>query len=354
MIFDKFAKFYKDFKGGGDLKSRLLDIVKSWLAFYREALVKIKDLGDTNYKLGIYHLKNNNISDAILRFKLLLLFRFDEPKIYYYMAYCYMDKLDYQKGLKYLSLYKNSNDIEFKEEAEYYERIGNKKDVDYIPNSIIASKFDQLSFNYDNSYNKDPLGSTQKAISEIILKITEASKKSDSEIKLLDLGCGTGIIGAELKKRDLDIRITGVDLSSNMINKAKDKTYNGKSVYATLKIDNIISFLKKQNTTYEIIVLSDVIGYCADLESLLIELIRIMTPNQSIVVVSCNEVGELNINKKFIYKLEEFRYHPEFVRSTFINYNFQCIEEHNLIKKDEKKVAIFVFKLEISDNNSID
>ena len=343
MIFDKFAKFYKDFKGGGDLKSKLLDIVKSWLVFYQEALIKIKDLGNTNYKLGIYHLKNNNISDAILRFKLLLLFGFDQPKIYYYMAHCYMGKLDYQKGLKYLSLYKNSNDMEFKEETEYYERIGNKKDVEYIPNSIIASKFDQLSLNYDNSYSKNPSGSAQKAISEITLKIIEASKKSNSEIQLLDLGCGTGIIGAELKKGDFDIRITGVDLSSNMISKAKDKTYDGKSVYATLEIDNIDSFLKKQSTTYEIIVLSDVIGYCADLKSLLIGLIRIMTPNQSVVIVSCNEVGELNINKKFIYKLEEFRYDPEFIRSAFISYNFQCVKEHNLIKKDEKKVVIFVF-----------
>jgi predicted TPR repeat methyltransferase len=75
----------------------------------------------------------------------------------------------------------------------------------------------------------------------------------------LDLGCGTGLCGRRL--RPLADRLTGVDLSANMLEKAKVL-----GVYDGLLQDDVVEFLARSSDSYDLVVAGDVFIYVGALE----------------------------------------------------------------------------------------
>lgn len=121
-------------------------------------------------------------------------------------------------------------------------------------NICFAEKlFDNFYENYDETMMK------------IHSKVIEKFKETHGEIigNVLDLGCGTGLIGAALKsaKNTFD----GVDVSSKMLDEARKK-----GVYEHLYKDDAVSFLQKnKDNVYNIVLSFDVFCYFSGLEEVL-------------------------------------------------------------------------------------
>lgn len=79
--------------------------------------------------------------------------------------------------------------------------------------------------------------------------------------RMLDLGCGTGLTGASLYSYAR--HITGVDLSEPMIAKAKER-----GIYHTLYKGDCVAFLQQIESTYDLMVSTDVLVYFGDLTQL--------------------------------------------------------------------------------------
>lgn len=75
-------------------------------------------------------------------------------------------------------------------------------------------------------------------------------------LSMLDLGCGTGLLGQMLISRGLNLIIDGVDISSEMLEVCKQK-----SCYRKLFCSDIISFLQDASHEYQIIAASSVIPF---------------------------------------------------------------------------------------------
>lgn len=75
----------------------------------------------------------------------------------------------------------------------------------------------------------------------------------------LDLGCGTGLVGREIRSR-CD-RLVGVDLSRQMIAQARQA-----GVYDQLVAADLTTFLETTEPGYDLVVAADVLIYCGDLE----------------------------------------------------------------------------------------
>jgi len=78
---------------------------------------------------------------------------------------------------------------------------------------------------------------------------------------MIDLGCGTGLAGEQF--RDIADRITGIDISPKMIEKAREK-----GVYDDLRVGDLIEFIGGTGEKYDLVTATDVFVYMGNLKSI--------------------------------------------------------------------------------------
>jgi len=81
----------------------------------------------------------------------------------------------------------------------------------------------------------------------------------DQKVDILDAGCGTGLVG-DLVKRYAS-RLDGVDLSHDMLDKARDK-----GIYDTLHQTDIVGFFASHRANYDVITCAATLIHFGDLE----------------------------------------------------------------------------------------
>jgi len=86
------------------------------------------------------------------------------------------------------------------------------------------------------------------------------------ESRILDLGCGTGYLTLPLLK--LGHRLTGVDLSHEMLEVLRKKIPPNVTDRATLKLTGVESFLESDTESYDAVVLSALLHHLYDYESI--------------------------------------------------------------------------------------
>jgi predicted TPR repeat methyltransferase len=87
----------------------------------------------------------------------------------------------------------------------------------------------------------------------------------------VDLGCGTGLCGRYL--RPFTDRLTGVDLSGNMLDKAQ-----ASGLYDDLKQADIVEFLANATESFDLVVAADVFVYVGALEDVFAHVALCMLP----------------------------------------------------------------------------
>ncbi|MBE7248543.1 MAG: methyltransferase domain-containing protein [Actinomycetospora chiangmaiensis] len=94
---------------------------------------------------------------------------------------------------------------------------------------------------------------------------------------VLDLGCGTGLMGAAI--RDRAGHLAGVDVSPGMLARARAKTWQGRPLYDRLAEGELIAFLAGEpEGSVDLCLAADVLIYVADLGAFLAGIGRILRP----------------------------------------------------------------------------
>jgi predicted TPR repeat methyltransferase len=114
--------------------------------------------------------------------------------------------------------------------------------------------FDQFSADYDARMREH----LHYAAPEILLGLAAMVMPGRERIRILDLGCGTGLAGETFKK--LAARLDGVDLSPAMIEKAR-----ARDIYHHLAIADLESALREAGPAYDLILAADTLVYLGDL-----------------------------------------------------------------------------------------
>src|SRR5262245_8139692 len=91
-------------------------------------------------------------------------------------------------------------------------------------------------------------------------------------LDILDLGCGTGLMGSLLANRKRTM--VGVDLSAKMIAKAKEK-----GIYDELHVADIVAFLTTRSRRFDVVLAADVFIYLGDLSPVVQAVRRVLVPS---------------------------------------------------------------------------
>ncbi len=110
-------------------------------------------------------------------------------------------------------------------------------------------------------------------------------KEDISGLKILDIGCGGGIVSVPLAR--LGAKITGVDLGAENIEVAKEYAKTKKLEIEYINAD--ISTLKKQ---YDVILCLEVVEHVDDLENFIDDLSKLLKPNGIVILSTINRTAK--------------------------------------------------------------
>ena len=182
--------------------------------------------------------------------------------------------------------------------------VDNKLDIYKLTTSEELLKYYQ-NWTKKNKYNQDMIDWNYTAPKETVLVLKKYAL--NNKCKILDAGCGTGLVGIELKKCGY-LNIDGVDFSQNMLDLIP------KDIYKKIEKVDLNKPLKFKTNTYDVIMCVGTFTYGHVKPQALDELIRI-TKNRGLVCFTINEgiyeeygfdnkIKELSNNK--LWNVKEF------------------------------------------------
>lgn len=137
---------------------------------------------------------------------------------------------------------------------------------------LLSAFSKEIADNYDNWY-KNPLG---KFVDEIERNVVMDLAKPQKNEKVLDLGCGTGIYS--LLFLNMGLKVTGIDQSDFMLEKAREKT-------------NKINFIKADaynlpfpNESFDLVVSVTMFEFLDDPQKAAREAYRVLSPGGRLII----------------------------------------------------------------------
>ncbi len=156
--------------------------------------------------------------------------------------------------------------------------VDDKLDIYKLTTSEEILKYYQ-NWTKKNKYNQDMIDLNYVAPKESVSVLKEYTL--DSNCKILDAGCGTGLVGIELKKYGFS-NIDGVDFSQDMLNLIP------KNIYKKIEKADLNKPLNFKAGVYDVIVCVGTFTYGHVKPHALDELIRI-TKNKGFICFTINE-----------------------------------------------------------------
>ena len=231
----------------------------------------------------------------------------DSSKIYFNLAEMFLSVRDIKNSNKFfcktIKLEPNHVAANFKKD------LLNGKFKGEFPKNYLKNYFNDYAETFEKHLINDLHYSLPKVFSNII---NDKYGINYSFKRILDLGCGTGLCGNQIKNNYESL--TGIDISMDMLKKAKEK-----SIYSELQCCDIVYFLTKTNEKYELIIAGDVLIYIGDLS----EVFRL-----------CSNV--MMENARFIFSIEVEKtknYSAKLTGRYSHNYNYikKLTQQNNLI-----------------------
>jgi predicted TPR repeat methyltransferase len=92
----------------------------------------------------------------------------------------------------------------------------------------------------------------------VLAAVEDAYQACPRPLRVLDLGCGTGLMGAAIRHRA--IRLDGVDISPAMVERAR-----ARGIYDRLDAGDLFALLVGRPGAYDLLLAADVCPYIGDL-----------------------------------------------------------------------------------------
>lgn len=156
--------------------------------------------------------------------------------------------------------------------ARYYDQLARGETPAHVPVELTTHMFDEMAGIYDRHMVRSLQYRLPRQVADQLLELYP-----DRRFNVLDLGCGTGLLGICLGA--LDGYIVGVDMSSKMIEQASRH-----NVYYKFHQVNLLEALRATpDNTFEVIAALDVFIYVGDLQEAIANAHRILVPGGQLI-----------------------------------------------------------------------
>lgn len=204
--------------------------------------------------------------------------------------------------------------------------IDGSQEIDRASEQYVAAAFDQFADSFETVLEK-----LQYRVPALIKsKLRERSLLPDRG-EVLDAGCGTGLCGAFLAKKG--IQLTGVDLSQGMLDQAETTGFYDKLVRADL-----IKFMSEHVSKFDLVVAGDTFNYFGDLNSLFDALARTLTENGS--AIFSLEKGTPQQEGFHLNSSGRFKHSIEYIRKCLTQTDFHVVDCAEIVMRVENEEAV--------------
>ncbi len=167
------------------------------------------------------------------------------------------------------------------------------------------------------------------------------SLSPNDHMDILDLGCGTGLAGELFKP--FARWLVGVDLVPQMIEQSRQR-----NIYDELHQEELHTFLRAAEKTFDLILAADVFIYIGDLSNIFPHVCRILRAGGlfAFSIERQDDPGyRLRVSRRYTHNIEYIR---DLARAHALTETF--VQEHSLRQEDGKDVAGWIIVLRKSDS----
>ena len=298
------------------------DIQKSKYFFYKA--FKIDPRNEiANFNLGNIYFKQKKNYKAEFHFKRAIKTKPTFTEAYYNLGILYHNQEKVELAKK---CYKKTLELDpsFCEAKHILNSILGQT-TKSAPKKYVEKLFDNYAANFENSLVNNLKYNTPRIIRDMVTNYNFNNLGS-----VLDLGCGTGLMGFELKSflKNID----GVDLSKHMLAEAKNK-----KIYNNLFHNDIEEFLTSRNLEYDYFVAADVFVYIGDL-SKIFRLVKERNKRSGKLIFSTEHT---NRKGYFITKKGRYCHSIDYIKSLCKKFDYELLIFRKVfLRKDDVKNII--------------
>lgn len=232
--------------------------------FLHDQKIKFQDILQTNIELGKHHLFRGRVNDALLRFRIAnTLFDTQNKEINYWIGVCYFFKAKYDMAIPYLEEGQKFDNIRLSEFIQNYDTA--KSVPDGVWNII---KSVSIADSDDRYYFSNSAGEAIDLPQEFVRFCLQNIKEIKPDMKIMDYGCGTGLVGSMLDKLvSAEYSISAIEDVSMFVDYANEirgdrgRVYDNVFLGSLTNIQNVFSSKK-----YDLIISFDSLTFTKDLQ----------------------------------------------------------------------------------------
>lgn len=256
------------------------------------------------------------------------------PELYRYLAVVLMQLGDTEATIECLQ-----NEIRLSPDASAQHLLASLQNIttDRAPASYVSELFNSYADNFDQHL----VGKLEYRTHALVAQTIRDTLGDDAPgLDILDLGCGTGLFGEEIK--DIKKSLVGIDLASRMIDRTRER-----GIYDELIVGDLLEYLDDvQAGRFDLIVATDVFIYVGDLLPVFKEASRILQPGRWFAF-SLEAAPEVNDWEFILASSGRYQHSQAYIERLCAEFNFEIsrFSEAPIRKENNQPIAGYIYLL---------
>lgn len=315
-------------------KFSLATYVRKMYDYVQEIALKCQNLIQTNYELGLYHWNHFNNSDALLRFRIVLLLSPNHHGALVGISRCLLAKNNKTSARRYLERAVKM-DPQDQEVLYLLDLAKGANKTNIIPLSMVRDYFDFCSDDYELEFRSEKGYKPPLALADLV----NAHIQNRDKPIILDIGCGIGHAGVAIAKFLPINQLYGVDLSKTMTDRCQNQLWQNQPLYSQVYQMDYYDFVNKTDLKFDVILACLSLHYERDLSDSLTHIKKILA-DKALFAFAVEKSNNDKIACALNEEKENFCYNLEHVKEQVKKAGLKLIALDHVSIKNEKMAVV--------------